>query len=140
MTNKEKFKEVFEKTFGFIPEDRFPCPEKCPEEFENVDFCKGCPYRDFDTAEYKKPEESKNASDFPVEMARMMDDLASTLRKHSPIKVNELFGLIALFMDVITNDHIPVDYDLAGVRMDLAETIYQTWPHSIEYYKKGEKE
>lgn len=138
MTNKEKFKEVF----GFEPEKSFtfPCPEKCPEEFENVDFCKGCPYRDFEKAEYKKPEANKNVSDFSFETAGMMDDLASTLRKHSPIKSNELFCLITIFMDVITNDHIPVDDDLAGVRLDLAEMFYKTWPHSVEYYKKGDKE
>ena len=133
MTNREKFKEVF----GYEPERSFPCPEKCPEEFEDVDFCKGCPYRDFDKAEYKKPEGKKD--DFSFKAAGIMDDLASTIRDHSPIKVSELFCLIAIFMDVITNDYIPVDDDLGGVRMDLAEMIYQTWPHSVEYYKKGEK-
>ena len=53
MTNREKFIE----TFGYIPgrKDFFPCPDKCPEEFEDVDFCKGCPYRYFDDAEYKEP-------------------------------------------------------------------------------------
>lgn len=139
MTNKEKFNEVFKKTFGFVPEDCFPCPDKCPEQFED-DSCDACPYKRFARKEYKKPEESKNASDFSFEMGGIIDDLASTLRKHSPIKKNELFCLIAVFMDVITNDHIPVDDDLGGVRLDLAEMIYKTWPHPIEYYKKGEKE
>lgn len=139
MTNKEKFKEVFEKTFGFVPEDCFPCPEECPEKFENRG-CRGCPYEHFPRKEYKKPEANKNVSNFSFETAGMMDNLASTLRKHSPIKSNELFCLIAIFMDVITDDHIPVDDDLAGVRLDLAETIYKAWPHSVEYYKKGDKE
>lgn len=54
MTNREKFIEVF----GYVPEESgaFPCPEECPEEYDNVPFCKGCPYRDFDNAEYKEPE------------------------------------------------------------------------------------
>lgn len=43
MTNKEKFKEVFEKTFGYTPEDCFPCPEKCPEKFVDS-CCDACPY------------------------------------------------------------------------------------------------
>lgn len=139
MTNKEKFKEIFEKTFGFVPEDRFPCPEKCPERFTNAPCSDDCPYSYYWKKEYKKPEVSKNVSDFSFEMAGMMDDLASTLRKHSPIKERELFYLIAVFMDVVTDDHIPVDDDLAGVRLDLAEMFYKTWPHSVEYYKKGEK-
>lgn len=126
MTNKEKFKEVFEKTFGFVPEDCFPCPEKCP-------------YSHYWKKEYKKHEASKDLSDFSHKTAEIMNDLASTLRDHSPITEYELFSLIAVFMNVITNDHIPLDDDLAGVRYDLAETIYSTWPHSVEYYKKGEK-
>ncbi len=138
MTNKEKFKEVFEKTFGFVPEDHFPCPEKCPEKFKDR-FCDGCPYfKDFESKEYKEPEAKED--DFLFKAARIMDNLASTLRDHSPIKSKELFCLISVFMDVITNDHIPVDVDLAGVRMDLAKTIYTSWPHSVEYYRKEKKE
>ena len=54
MTNREKFIEVF----GYVPEESgaFPCPKECPEEYDNVPFCKGCPYLDFDNAEYKEPE------------------------------------------------------------------------------------
>lgn len=54
MTNREKFIEIF----GYIPEESspFPCPQECPEEYDHVHFCKGCPYRDFENAEYKEPE------------------------------------------------------------------------------------
>lgn len=55
MTNREKFIEVF----GYVPEDLrgfFLCPKECPKEYDNVPFCKGCPYLDFDNAEYKEPE------------------------------------------------------------------------------------
>lgn len=139
MTNKEKFKEVFEKTFGFVPEDSFPCPEKCPERFENSSCSDACPYSYYWKKEYKKPEAKKDSSDFSFEAAKIMNDLASALRKYSPIKESEILSLISVFMDVVTDDHIPVDDDLAGVRMDLAEMIYRTWPHSVEYYKEGEK-
>lgn len=135
MTNKEKFNEVFEKTFGFVPEDCFPCPEKCPEEYVD-DSCDACPYSRFARKKYKKPEAEK-VSDFSFETAKIMGDLASALRKHSPIKVKELFCLIAVFMDIITDDHFPVDDDLGGVRMDVAEMFYTSWPHAVEYYKKG---
>ena len=55
MTNKEKFKEVFIETFGFIPEISFPCPEECPEEFE-WKICIGCPYYNFENEEYQEPQ------------------------------------------------------------------------------------
>lgn len=140
MTNKEKFKEVFEKTFGFVPEDHFPCPEKCPDKFKDG-FCDGCSYfEDFESKEYKSRKEKKDSSDFLFEMAGIMDNIASALRKYSPIKESDLLSVICTFMDVLTNDSLPIDDDIAGVRTDLAESIYMAWPHSVEYYKKGEKE
>lgn len=53
MTNMEKFKEVFKETFGYTPEDCFPCPEKCPEGFVDNP-CDGCPYEGFHMKEYKE--------------------------------------------------------------------------------------
>ena len=59
MTNKEKFKEVFKETFGYTPEDHFPCPEKCPEEFVDK-YCGVCPYfRNFESEEYYKRKEAE---------------------------------------------------------------------------------
>lgn len=55
MTNKEKYNEVFKETFGYTPEDCFPCPEKCPEGFVDS-CCDACPYARFANKEYKKPE------------------------------------------------------------------------------------
>lgn len=137
MTNKEKFNEVFKETFGYTPEDCFPCPDKCPE---NMNSCSdACPYAWSAKKEYKKPEESKNAFDFAVETAGMMDDLSSTLKEYSTIKSSELFGLICLFMDVVTDDHFDVDDDLGCVRLEIAEMIYKAWPHSVEYYERKEK-
>lgn len=138
MTNKEKFKEVFEKTFGFVPEDCFPCPETCPALYHDGP-CAGCPYdRKYPDQEYKKPEEH-HEDDFSFKAAEIMNDLSSTLKEHSPIKTRELYTLICVFMDVVTNDPLLIDDDLGGVRLDMAEMFYKSWPHSVEYYKKGEK-
>lgn len=124
MTNIEKFKEVFEETFGYTPEDCFPCPEECPEEFKDR-LCKGCPYdRNFPKEEYKEPE-TKNNSYFSFEAAGISKDI--------------VFALICLFMNTITDDHFPIDNDLTVVRLDLAETFYESWPHSVEYYNRKEK-
>lgn len=133
MTNKEKFKEVFEKTFGFVPEDCFPCPEKCPEEFVNSSCSDSCPYSHYWKKEYKSRKKKKDLLD---EFAEIMDDLSSALKKHSPIKASNLFSLICLFMDTVTDDPLPVDDDLCGVRLDMAEAIWKSWPHAVEYYRK----
>jgi len=87
--------------------------------------------------EYKKPEEKK---DFAFEAAEIMNNLSSLLKKHSPIKANELFSLICLFMDEVTNDPLPIYDDLAGVRLDMAEAIWKSWPHAVEYYREEEEE
>lgn len=130
MTNKEKFKEVF----GYEPEDSgLPCPNECPEEFEDVDFCKGCPYRDFANAEYKKPEKK---SSFHYAQAEILEDLHSLLVNHSPLPEYELISMICVFMDVVTNDYSDIDFDLGSTRHDLAEKIYNEWPHPVEYYKE----
>lgn len=132
MTNKEKFKEVFEKTFGFVPEDCFPCPENCPSVFENKS-CHGCPWdRKYPDQEYEEPKKPEKKKDLVDEFAEIMSDLSSTLKKHSPIKTRELFSLICLFMDTVTDDPLPIDDDLAEVRRDMAEAIYKSWPHSVE--------
>jgi len=78
---------------------------------------------------------------FAIKSAEIMKDLSSALIEYSPITLSDLSPLICLFMDVVTNDHTDVDYDLAYVRLDIAETFYKAWPHSVEYYeRKGDKE
>ena len=139
MTNKEKFKEVFEKTFGFVPEDSYPCPEKCPEEFVNSSCSDSCPYAYYWKKEYKKPETMEGSSKLRIEVAKIVEDLGNVLAAHSPIPSNEVVGFICLFLDTLTGDDLPLEFDLVCVRSDMAEMILKEWPHSAEYYIRKEK-
>lgn len=140
MTNKEKFNEVFKETFGYTPENCFPCPEKCPEKFADS-CCDACPYARFATKEYKKPKKKleRNYSELRIEVAKIAEDLGKVLYAHSPIPENEIVGFICIFLDTLTGDNLPLEFDLICTRSDMAEKIFKEWPHSVEYYKKGEK-
>ena len=140
MTNKEKFKEVFEETFGYIPEDCFPCPEECPERFKDRG-CRGCPYEYFSQKEYKNPEKKikRNISELKIEVTKIAEDLGKVLYNNSPIPENEIVGFICIFLDTLTGDNLPLEFDIICTRVDMAEKIFKEWPHSVEYYKKGEK-
>lgn len=137
MTNKEKFNEVFKETFGYTPEDCFPCPEKCPEEFVDS-CCDACPYARFAKKEYKKPD--KDLNQFEEKVIKILTNLNDTLIEYSPIPEHEINTLICVFMDLITDDDSSPETDLLCVRHDMAEKIFKEWPHSIEYYRREKKE
>lgn len=87
------------------------------------------------TKEEKEPE-----SEFTVKVSENLLELMKILSEYSPIPEHEIFTLICMTMDILTDDDIPIDNDLVSVRMDMAEKIYKEWPHSVEYYKRMGKE
>ena len=81
---------------------------------------------------------SKEKTSFSYELGKIYHNLNCMLKEHSPIPESELIIIICVLMDIITNDDIDVDSDLALTRLDMAEMIYKEWPHTVEYYNKNE--
>jgi len=85
-----------------------------------------------------KEENKKPESEFTTKVSENLLELIKILSEYSPVPEHEIFTLICMTMDILTDDDLPVDNDLLTTRMDMAEKIYKEWPHSVDYYKREE--
>lgn len=105
MTNMEKYKEVFEETFGYTPENYFPCPEKCPKEY-NGD-CYNCPYSDnIPGEEYKKPERGVNMRDYREKTVNGISYNGHGIPKPCPVTVRMTKNNIGESLSLAANGHM----------------------------------